>query len=94
MLKLLDLMLTFKGEDCRYFLKGHNNGLDLLPKYLENPASILEDITMIKVDSFKNPFHEIAWFFTRLTGQESIVTIYRMILYILYFTLKEQSIFD
>jgi hypothetical protein len=56
MLKLPEPMLTFKGEDCRYFLKRHNNGLDLLPEYLENPVSIPEDITRIHVDSFKNPF--------------------------------------
>jgi hypothetical protein len=53
-----------------------------------------EDITRIKVDSFKNPFREIAWFFTKLIGQESTATISRMILYILYFTVKEKSIFD
>jgi hypothetical protein len=38
MLKLPELTLTFKGEDCRDFLKRHNNGLDLLPEYLENPC--------------------------------------------------------
>jgi hypothetical protein len=68
MLKIPDPTLTFKGEDCIYFLKKHNNGLDLLPKYLENPATIPEDITRIQVDYFKNPFREIAWLFTRLKG--------------------------
>jgi hypothetical protein len=94
MLKLPEPTLTFKGEDCRDFLKKHNNGLDLLPEYLENPASIPEDITRIQVESFKNPYREIAWLFTRLTGQESTATISRMILYILYFTVKEHAIFD
>jgi hypothetical protein len=56
MLKLPELTLTFKGEDNNYFLKKHSNGLDLLPKYLENPATILEDITRIQFNSFKNPF--------------------------------------
>jgi hypothetical protein len=88
MLKLPEPMLTFKGEDCRDLLKRHNNGLDLLPEYLENLASILEDITRIQVNSFKNPFPEIAWLFTRLTGQESTATISHMILYILYFIVK------
>jgi hypothetical protein len=78
MLKLQEPTLTFKGEDNIYFLKKHNNGLDLLPEYLENPVTIPEDITRIQVDSFKNPFREIAWFFT----------ISRTILYILYFTIK------
>jgi hypothetical protein len=47
MLKLQDLTLTLKGEDCKELFKTHNNGLDLLPKHLENPASILADITKI-----------------------------------------------
>jgi hypothetical protein len=94
MLNLLEPTLTFKGKDCRYFLKKHNNGLDLLPKYLESHASILEDITRIQVESFKNPYREIEWLFIRLIGQESTATISRMILYILYFTVKEQAIFD
>jgi hypothetical protein len=75
-------------------LKKHNNGLNLLPEYLENDASVPEDITRIQVNSFKNPFREIAWLFTRLTGQESTATISCMILYILYLTVKEQAIFD
>jgi hypothetical protein len=49
---------------------------------------------MIRVDSFKNPFQEIACLFTRLTDQENTATISRMILYILYFTVKEQAIFE
>jgi hypothetical protein len=56
--------------------------------------SIPEDITRIQVDCFKKPFWEIAWLFTKLTGQESTATISRMILYILYFTVKDQAIFD
>jgi hypothetical protein len=93
-LKLPETTLTFKGEDCRDFLKKHNNGLDLPPEYLENPATILKDITRIQVNYFKNPFQEIVWLFTRLTGQENTATISRMILYILHFTVKEHAIFD
>jgi hypothetical protein len=59
-------MLTFKGEDCREFLKKHENGLDLLPEFLENPTVIPEDITRLQVSSFKNPFQEIFWL-TRIT---------------------------
>jgi hypothetical protein len=43
MLKLLEPTITFKGEDCKYFMKKHNNALDLMPKYLENPATIPEE---------------------------------------------------
>jgi hypothetical protein len=92
-LKLLELTLAFKGEDCRDFLKTHDNGLDLLPEFLYNPAIVPEDIIGIQVDSFKNPFREIAWLFTRMTIQETTTTISHMILYILYFTVKEQDIF-
>jgi hypothetical protein len=94
MLRLPEPMLTFKGEDCREFLKNHDNGLDLLPEFLENPMVIPEDITRLQVGSFKNPFREIAWIFTRITGQETTTNISQMILYILYFTVKEHAIFD
>jgi hypothetical protein len=56
--------------------------------------AILEDITRLRVNSFKNPFWEIAWLFTRVTGQENTTNISHIILYILYFTVKEQAIFD
>jgi hypothetical protein len=87
-LKIPEPTLIFKGEDCKDLFKRHNNGLDLFHEYLENPVSIPEDITRIQVDSFKNPFREIAWLFTRLIGQESTATISCIILYILYFTVK------
>jgi hypothetical protein len=93
MLKLSEPTLTFKGEDCKQFLAKHNNGLDLLPLFLQNPNLVPEDITSIQVSSFRNPFREIAWLFTRITGQESTGTVSRMALYILYFTVNEQAIF-
>jgi hypothetical protein len=93
MLRLSEPTLTFKGEDSKKFLRKHNNGLDLLPEFLEDPMAVPEDITNLQVSSFRNPFREIAWLFTRITGQESTTTISRMVLYILYFTVKEQAIF-
>jgi hypothetical protein len=93
MLRLPEPTLTFKGEDCREFLKNNENGLDLLPKFLENPTVIPEDITRLQVGSFKNTFREIAWIFTRITRQETTTNISRMILYILYFVVKENAIF-
>ena len=83
----------FKGEDSKQFLTKHNNGLDLLPEFLEDPMAVPEDITDLQVSSFKNQFWEIAWLFTRITGHESTPIISRMVLYILYFTVKEQAIF-
>jgi hypothetical protein len=61
MLNLLELTLTFKGEDCRDFLKKYDNGMDLLREYLENTVAIPKYISRIQVSSFKNPFQEIDW---------------------------------
>jgi hypothetical protein len=47
MLRFLEPALTFKGEDCREFLKKHDNGLDILPELLENPTAIPKDITRL-----------------------------------------------
>jgi hypothetical protein len=94
MLRLPVPMLTFKGEDCRELLNKHDNTLDLLHEFLENPMVISEDITRLQVGTFKNPFWEIAWIFMRITRQETTTNISWMILYILYFTVKEKAIFD
>jgi hypothetical protein len=67
MLKFPEPTLTFRGEDCKQFLAKHNNGLDLLPLFLENPNLVPEDITSMQVSSFRNPFLQIAWLFTRIT---------------------------
>jgi hypothetical protein len=71
MLKLPQPTLTFKGEYSRDFLKRNENGLDLLLEFLENPMTIPKDITRLQVNLFKNPLQEVAWLFTRVTGQES-----------------------
>jgi hypothetical protein len=94
MLKLPEPTLTFKGEDCRDLLKKHDNGLDHLPEFLENLVEIPTYIIILQVKLFKNPFQEISWLFPRVTVQENTANISCMILYILYFTLKEQAIFD
>jgi hypothetical protein len=60
MLRFLEPTLTFRGEYCKEFLEKHNNGLDLLPHFLENPLLVPEDITIFQVSSFRNPFREIA----------------------------------
>ena len=86
--------LTFRGEDCKQFLAKHNNGLDLFPLFLENLNLVPEDITSMQVHSFRNPFWKISLLFTRITGRESTTTISCMALYILYFTVNEQAIFD
>jgi hypothetical protein len=74
----------------------HRSGCvtDLLPEFLEDSTTVPEDITKLQVSSFRNPFREIAWLFTRITRQESTTSISRIVIYILYFTVKEQFIFD
>jgi hypothetical protein len=47
MMKLPEPTLTFKGEDWRDFLKKNDNGLDILPKFLDNPVTIPEDIIIL-----------------------------------------------
>jgi hypothetical protein len=47
MLKLHETTLTFKGEDCRDFLKKNDKVLDLFPEFLENPMAVPEDITRL-----------------------------------------------
>jgi hypothetical protein len=94
MLRLSEPTLTFRGQDCKQFLEKHDNGLDILAEFLEDPTTVPEDITKLQVSSFRNPFQEIAWLFTRITGQESTTSISRIVIYILYFTVKEQFIFD
>jgi hypothetical protein len=81
--------LTFRGQDCKKFLEKHDNGLDLLPKFLEDLTIVPEDITKLQVSSFRNPFQGIAWLFTRITGHESTTSISHIVLYILYCTVKK-----
>jgi hypothetical protein len=47
MLNLIEPTITFKGEDCMDFLKNHDNGLDLLSEFLDNPTTIPKDITKL-----------------------------------------------
>jgi hypothetical protein len=94
MLRLSETTLTFRGKGCKQFLEKHDNGLDLLPEFLEDPTIVPDDTTNLQVSSFRNPFMAISWLFTRITGQESTASISRIVLYILYVRVKEQSIFD
>jgi hypothetical protein len=93
MLTLPDPTPTFKGENCKQLLKKHGNELDLWSKLLQDPAPAPRDMAMLQVSACKNLFQQIAWLFTRTTREESATDISQMILYILYFTVKEQAIF-
>jgi hypothetical protein len=67
MLKLLKPTLAFRGQDYKQFLEKHHNRLDILADFLEDPTTVPEDITRMQVISFRNPFWEISWLFTRIT---------------------------
>jgi hypothetical protein len=56
MLKLTKPTNTFKGEEARNFLKKKNNGLNLLQEYLEDPVTILVDISRTLVILLNNPY--------------------------------------
>lgn len=60
MLILREPTLTFKSEDRKEFLKKHDNGLDLLPEFLEISEVVPKNITRLQVGSFKNSLWEIA----------------------------------
>ena len=84
MLKLPEPNLTYKGEDARNFPRGKNNAIELLQEYLQDPTTMSEDLSRIQVSSLNDHYREIAWLFTRVTGQDSIATILQLALYILY----------
>jgi hypothetical protein len=93
MLKLPKPTLTLRGQDYKQFLEKHHNRLDILADFLKDSTTVPEDITRLQVSSFRNPFRKIAWLFTRITRQASTTRISHIIIYILYFTVKEQYIF-
>jgi hypothetical protein len=74
MLKLPEPTLTFKGEYCRDFLKKHDNNLEILPEFLENPTTILEDITRLQVNRSRTHFGNCLVIY-QSTGQENTAII-------------------
>jgi hypothetical protein len=63
MLTLPDPMPTFKGENCKQFLKKHGNELDLLPKLLQDPTPAPRDMAILQISACKNLFRQIAFHF-------------------------------
>ena len=69
MLRFPEPTLNFREQaDSKQFLKKNDNELDLLPEFLEDLTIVPGDITKLQVSSFRNPFWEIVWLFTRITG--------------------------
>jgi hypothetical protein len=94
MFRLPEPTMVFKSVEAEYFLKMKKGGFKLLQDYLEDPTIFLEDLSNIQVCSLKNPYREMAWLFARITGQESTTIVPKLALYILYFSIHENAIFD
>jgi hypothetical protein len=94
MLRLPEPTMTFKSVEAKDFLKTKNGGFELLQDYLEDPTILPEDLSSIQVSSLKNPYREMVWLFARVVGQESTTTVPRLTLYILYFSIHENTMFD
>jgi hypothetical protein len=86
--------LTFKNFEADEFLKANNGGMELLEIFLINPTSDSRNSTQIEVCSFKYPYKEFAWLFTRIIGQESMAFVPKYIVYILYHSIHEDVVVD
>jgi hypothetical protein len=75
MFRLSEPMMIFKSVKDKDFLRKKNGGFKLLQDYLEDPTIFPEDLSNIQVSSLKNLYEEMAWLFTRITGQEYRGTI-------------------
>jgi hypothetical protein len=47
MLKLWEPTLAFRGKDCKQFLEKHDNGLEILAEFLEDPTTVPEYFTKL-----------------------------------------------
>jgi hypothetical protein len=62
LLKLPELTLTYKGEEAITFLKGRNNGIELLQEYLQDPTTMPQYLSKIQVSSLKYLYRELLGF--------------------------------
>jgi len=68
MFRLPKPTMVLKNVEVEYFPKTKKGGFKLLQEYLE-------DLSNIQVCSLKNPYQEMTWIFSRITGQEYMATI-------------------
>jgi hypothetical protein len=73
MLRLPEPTLTFKGEDCRDFLKKHDNGLDLLPEFLENPQPSLKILPDCRSSYSKTHFRKLPGYLPELRAKKILL---------------------
>jgi hypothetical protein len=83
----------YKGDEDITFLKGGNNGIELLQEKLQDPAATPQDLYRIKVSSLRETYRYISWNFTTITGQESMTTIPWLAIHILHFRVHGNVIF-
>jgi hypothetical protein len=94
MLKLLKPTTAFKVEQAKDFIKAKNNDKYLLPQCLEDPTTVLQDLSMIQVNLFKTPYKEMAWLLARVLGHESIAIVSHLALYVLYNSIQWNIFID
>jgi hypothetical protein len=94
MLRVPQLTMVFKSVETKYFFKMNKGGIKLLEEYLEDPTIFPKEISNIQVCSLKIPNREMAWLFSRITRKESTSNVPKVSLYILEFSIHENSIFD
>jgi hypothetical protein len=94
MLRLTEPKMVFKIIKAEDFRKMKKGVFELLQDYLEDPKKFPEDLSNIQVFSLKNQYIEMAWLFAKKIGQESTTIVPNLSLYILYFSIHENVIFD
>jgi hypothetical protein len=93
MLRLFEPTMTFKVKEAKNFMKSRNGCWYLLLQYLEDPATMPKDTSIIQVSQLRKPYQYMAWLLARILGQESTATISHLSLYILYVSIQKKTIF-
>jgi hypothetical protein len=85
--------MQFKGEEANEFLKQHKGGEKFLSNYVVNPNNN-SSASKIEVSLLKYPYREFSWLFAHIIGLESTTSVPRNIIYVLHFSLHENTIID
>jgi hypothetical protein len=93
LLRLPTPTMWFKSKEIDEFLKQHKGGNRLLSNYLEdttcNPSTY-----RIEVNSFKYPYKEFSWLFSRILSFKSTMFIIWNVIYVTHYAMHEKSIID
>jgi hypothetical protein len=66
--------MQFKGKEANEFLKQHKGGEIFLSNYLVDPNNNTS-ASKIEVRSFKHPYREFSWLFSRIIDLESTTSV-------------------